>query len=782
MARWAWVFAVLSTSGAACQVDLGLDVKRFACQTDGDCAAGYVCRPNEVEDETWICIEGDESTGVGCVNDSFCAGELSAGQCEEAVCAQGACVVEPTDGAVCDDGDLCTTGDACDGATCVGAPVTCGAVDDCHLSGQCEPSTGGCSEPTKPDGEVCDDGDACTQVDLCAAGVCVGSQCECRNDTDCAGVVEPGWCQRAACLDYACAVVTDPEAGGTSCDDGDPCTDGDACSGGSCEGQSKDCSGLDGACAAGVCEGGACVAELAAEGTGCVAGDPCVLDAACAADGACAGTWDSASEACGCGADVDCASLSSSCNLGTCDLETHGCVASPLAGEPCDDGDATTTDDACSGAGVCQGMPYDCPGGPPCVTRVQVGDGTCTEQLAPGWCLIDGACHESGAALAGDACQVCAPDQATEGWSPAVDGASCDADGDPCTAGDACESGVCEAGGSPCDDGLACTTNTCSPDDGDPSLPSCAVEVLAGSCAIDGQCVSDGGHEVGNTCSVCDVAESQVEWVHAPDRATCGGVGRCLRGACVLPSTLACVPAGTFYAGCDPTTSAAGECECSEIDPVVQDGTGAFQIEATEVTAAQYELCELDGPCEPVPGGNPTATYKKAGREHHPVNFVTWDDAKAYCENAFGESPRRLCTELEWEKAARGGCEFFGGSCKSSMYTYPWGTSLGAVQDKAVFAVSQTEPVTDKPGGASLYGVLGMAGNVAEWVADDYDPATAEPGCDLGAAGDKVLRGGSFLDTAAAYLRVSARRGAAPQGQPASRFGFRCCVTVAGCD
>jgi len=68
----------------------------------------------------------------------------------------------------CDDGNLCTTNDACSEGVCTGAnPVTCSALDQCHVAGVCDPATGVCSNPGKANGTSCDDGNACSVGDTC---------------------------------------------------------------------------------------------------------------------------------------------------------------------------------------------------------------------------------------------------------------------------------------------------------------------------------------------------------------------------------------------------------------------------------------------------------------------------------------------------------------------------------------------------------------------------------------------------------------------------------------
>lgn len=96
------------------------------------------------------------------------------------------CAGQP-DGAACDDGDACTQVAACQADECVGSdPIGCVAQDSCHDAGTCEPTTGLCSNPTKPEGSACDDGDMCTTEDTCnGAGCAGGAALSCDDGDDC---------------------------------------------------------------------------------------------------------------------------------------------------------------------------------------------------------------------------------------------------------------------------------------------------------------------------------------------------------------------------------------------------------------------------------------------------------------------------------------------------------------------------------------------------------------------------------------------------------------------
>src|SRR5262249_30995280 len=90
------------------------------------------------------------------------------------------------DGAACNDGNLCTQTDTCQGGVCQGNdPVLCIASDQCHLVGECNPSTGLCTNPTASLGTPCDDDDPCTIADVCTAGVCAGTPVSCGPGQHC---------------------------------------------------------------------------------------------------------------------------------------------------------------------------------------------------------------------------------------------------------------------------------------------------------------------------------------------------------------------------------------------------------------------------------------------------------------------------------------------------------------------------------------------------------------------------------------------------------------------
>ena len=237
------------------------------------------------------------------------------------------------------------------------------------------------------------------------------------------------------------------------------------------------------------------------------------------------------------------------------------------------------------------------------------------------------------------------------------------------------------------------------------------------------------------------------------------------------------VPAGEFTMG--SASDAAGVFETPS-HTVVLDG---FWIDQTEVTNEQYAACVKAGACQP-PFATASATrsdyYGNAEFDRFPVILVDWDSAAAYCKWA----GRRLPTEAEWEKAARG----------SDGRTYPWGNEwdvqfnprvnfsdsngpIGGSDSPADDGYADTAPVGTYLKGASPHAAVDMAGNVWEWVNDYYgpgyysvSPATNPEGPDSGPG--RVVRGGSLSADMNAVR--TAKRLWLPPTAAGDDVGFRC--------
>ncbi len=230
------------------------------------------------------------------------------------------------------------------------------------------------------------------------------------------------------------------------------------------------------------------------------------------------------------------------------------------------------------------------------------------------------------------------------------------------------------------------------------------------------------------------------------------------------------VPAGTFTMGSNHGEP--GE------EPVHQVYLDEYYIDKYEVTNRQYKrFCDATGRSYPSDPDFPGMSRYFTRHPDYPVVNVSWEDAKAYC----GWAGKRLPTEAEWERAARG------------VYAvkYPWGNSepnaggsYRANYDPGSASYTEdgyarTAPVGSFPAGASPYGCMDMAGNVWEWCSDWYgeysastssSPSRNPEGPSSGSV--RVFRGGSwFVD--AWGLSCALRVGGEPSGR-VSILGFRC--------
>lgn len=185
----------------------------------------------------------------------------------------------------------------------------------------------------------------------------------------------------------------------------------------------------------------------------------------------------------------------------------------------------------------------------------------------------------------------------------------------------------------------------------------------------------------------------------------------------------------------------------------------AYWIAQTEVTNAQYMQCVSEGICT----APSTTRWQNAEYADHPVVDVDWSQAQTYAAWTGG----RLPTEAEWEKAARG----------ADGRLYPWGN-----QDPESellnyrFQIGGTTPVGRYPEGASPFGLLDMAGNVEEWVADWYAADYYQEAPDEDPLGPEdgvwhVIRGGSY-NSNPLDVRAAARDGSFPNAHFPS-VGFR---------
>ena len=204
----------------------------------------------------------------------------------------------------------------------------------------------------------------------------------------------------------------------------------------------------------------------------------------------------------------------------------------------------------------------------------------------------------------------------------------------------------------------------------------------------------------------------------------------------------------------------------------------AFEIDKYEATMVQYLRYVLAKGLEPLVDWKWGGVFQET-MANHPIMHVSWYDAEAYCKWA----GKRLPTEAEWEKAARG----------EAGRIYPWGNQIAGLSRANFGRTGLSGPVRDRPerlllyppiisvdkydNAVSPYGVFNMAGNVAEWVADWYDPNYYQHGPDRNPKGpdqgtSKAFRGGGWVDSTPS-VRAAQRNGTDPTARM-NWLGFRC--------
>lgn len=234
------------------------------------------------------------------------------------------------------------------------------------------------------------------------------------------------------------------------------------------------------------------------------------------------------------------------------------------------------------------------------------------------------------------------------------------------------------------------------------------------------------------------------------------------------------VPAGDFQMGCDPGHNA-GFPNCDQNSneyPLHTVYLSSYFIDVAEVTNAQYSACVVAGVC-PLPAYLSSYTrptyYNNPDFANFPVIYVTWNNAHDYCAWV----GKRLPTEAEWEKAARGPLD---------TRPFPWGDgSPACTQANISGCLGDTGQVASYPGGISPYGTLDMTGNVAEWVNDWYSgsyyqssPYSNPTGPATGT--NRGIRGGGWGNSAY-FTRITYRYFGTPDNW-GNYIGFRCALSA----
>ncbi len=479
------------------------------CKADGSCANAPLQTGSPCDADGSVCTVDD-----GCANGACKAGTLlgcdDGNPCTKDSCelASG-CTQVAFDGVPCSDDNPCSLGDVCkEGGCSPGKPKVCVAPGPCY-GVACDPNSGTCNFPPLQTGLPCDDGSACTAPDLCNAGVCGGALVKCDDGNPCTSdscdpvkgcVIAPN---NAPCDDGEPCTTQDVCGGGACagqakvCDDGNPCT-GDTCAKGiGCKADAvadKSPCGSDGStwCVAGKCATKSTSGFACGDASDCASGY-CVEGVCCGS--ACAGgcesclaLWTGSIDGlckpikAGIDPDNECQAMDiSTCGFtGQCN-GAGSCAKHPV-GAACSD--AKCSDGKLQGAGVCglsgcqPGPIQQCDDGDACT----IGDG-CTG----GSCKAGvGKSCDDGNACTNDSCD------ANTGCKASPNSNGCD-DGSACTLNDACSGGACKAGGSKfCNDGNPCTDDSCNPAIGCVYAPNNAQCDDGNACTIGDVCGGGG--------------------------------------------------------------------------------------------------------------------------------------------------------------------------------------------------------------------------------------------------------------------------------------------------
>ena len=250
-----------------------------------------------------------------------------------------------------------------------------------------------------------------------------------------------------------------------------------------------------------------------------------------------------------------------------------------------------------------------------------------------------------------------------------------------------------------------------------------------------------------------------------------------------LEPVMARIPAGGFTTGTasamvdqmlDGTDADSGEAPHRTARGAMLMETPERTVELPAFSIGRYPVTNAEFRSFVITGGAPARDYWDGTNvdpwmQNMPVQDVTWEEAVGYCDWLADETgrPYRLPTEEEWEKAARG----------TDGRLFPWGESFEFTRANVwEGGVASPTPVGVYPDGVSPYGVLDMAGNVAEWTASFLGTYPGSDGGEVISAQVeefgryRVVRGGCWQDTAKS-ARCASRGN--PAVYPKQAIGFR---------
>lgn len=239
------------------------------------------------------------------------------------------------------------------------------------------------------------------------------------------------------------------------------------------------------------------------------------------------------------------------------------------------------------------------------------------------------------------------------------------------------------------------------------------------------------------------------------------------RGSCNEATSPSCKPGELGY-----STTASPDYMSYDEAPMRQIYLDAYYLDTFEVTVSAFAACVTAGACTKAnydeKGRNASCNLGDPNRLNHPMNCVSWYGANQYCKFA----GKRLPTEAEWEKGARG----------TDGRKYPWGnTAPDCTYTNFCQCVGTTTPAGTYPKGVSPYGAYDMSGNMLEWTYDTYSSDYYVKSPDTNPQGPtndgayRVNRGGSYGSNSECISQQRAPdRASSARGAKVGTIGFRC--------